>query len=165
MSARAGTDVVIAPMRAAHIEALMPFERSMFGSEAWTANGYRSELADTEHRYYVVAEQLGAEGIAAERGSLVGWAGVLILDDTAEILTVGVVPSARRRGIARALVDRLVAEAVASVIGVEYVPKSVVTVPVSTYGLPAGTIAVEPELLTLGTGVGSTMIVKSANGI
>ena len=109
---------MIAPMRAAHIDSLMPFEKAMFGSEAWTASGYRRELADTEHRHYIVAEQIGPDPVGpdpvdAKAGSLVGWAGVLILAEAAEILTVGVVPFARRRGIARVLVDRLVAEAVA----------------------------------------------------
>src|ERR1700692_4341533 len=62
-------------------------------------------------------------------------------------------------------VPSLVAEAVASVIGVEYPAKPVVGVPVSTYGLPAGTVAAAPVLLTLGLMVGSTVIVKSAKGM
>ena len=33
-------------------------------------------------------------------GALLGWAGVRVVADEAEILTVGVVPAARRRGIA-----------------------------------------------------------------
>jgi [ribosomal protein S18]-alanine N-acetyltransferase len=95
-------DVVIVPMRAEHIDQLMPYERAMFGTEAWTASGYRTELADTDRRFYLAA--LGAE-------QLVGWAGVMVIGDSAEILTVGVVPEARRRGIARRLVDGLLAEA------------------------------------------------------
>jgi [ribosomal protein S18]-alanine N-acetyltransferase len=87
-------------MRADHVDALMPYERTMFGSEAWTANGYRRELADTRHRHYVAAE--------AADGALLGWAGVMVVGDTAEILTVGVIPEARRRGIAvRLLADLL----------------------------------------------------------
>jgi ribosomal-protein-alanine N-acetyltransferase len=90
-------------MTAADIDALMPYERDMFGTEAWTPNGYRAELADTRHRYYVAAESPG--------GDLLGWAGVLVVSDTAEILTVGVVPAARRTGIARQLVGALLTEA------------------------------------------------------
>jgi ribosomal-protein-alanine N-acetyltransferase len=100
--ASSGAEFVIAPMRAAHIEALMPHERGMFGSEAWTVSGYRNELADTEHRYYIVAER---------HGELVGWAGVMVVADAAEILTVGVIETARRQGIASALVAELIAEA------------------------------------------------------
>jgi ribosomal-protein-alanine N-acetyltransferase len=95
--------VTIRPMTAADIDALMPFEREMFGTEAWTRNGYRSELSDGRHRYYVTAEGTDA--------TLLGWAGVMIIGRTAEILTVGVVPAARRTGIARRLVATLLAEA------------------------------------------------------
>jgi ribosomal-protein-alanine N-acetyltransferase len=90
----------IVAMRPEHIDALMPYERAMFGTEAWTASGYRSELADTRLRHYVAA--VGADG------ELLGWAGVMVVGDTAEILTVGVVPEARRQGIARRLLATLV---------------------------------------------------------
>jgi ribosomal-protein-alanine acetyltransferase len=99
---RSGADLV--PMTVAHIDALMPFEREMFGTEAWTRAGYRAELADRRHRYYIAAQDAG--------GALLGWAGVMVVQDTAEILTVGVVPSARRTGLARRMLADLLAEAV-----------------------------------------------------
>lgn len=89
------TQVRLVPMRLEHIDALLPYEREMFGPEAWTRGGYRSELADTRHRTYVAAE--------SSDGALLGWAGVRVVADEAEILTVGVIPAARRRGIARML--------------------------------------------------------------
>lgn len=109
----AGSVAVVA-MRAEHIDALMPYERAMFGTEAWTANGYRSELADTDRRFYLVAEadaRTGGPGASTTTAELLGWAGVMVVADSAEILTVGVVPAARRRGIARRLLDGLLAEA------------------------------------------------------
>ena len=93
----------IVPMTRAHIDALMPFEREMFGTEAWSADGYRAELADTRHRYYLAAVD--------ENESLLGWAGVRVVGDTAEILTVGVVPQARRQGIGGRLLAMLLDEA------------------------------------------------------
>jgi [ribosomal protein S18]-alanine N-acetyltransferase len=96
--------VTIVPMTKGHIDALMPYERDMFGTEAWTRSGYQSELADTRYRYYVIAE--------GPAGELLGWAGIRILDAEAEILTVGVVPAARRAGIARRMLDVLLAEAI-----------------------------------------------------
>jgi ribosomal-protein-alanine N-acetyltransferase len=96
------TEVVA--MTAAHVDALMPHEREMFGTEAWTAGGYRAELADTRHRYYVAIE--------GPAGELLGWAGVRVLGPEAEVLTVGVVVSARRHGLAIRLLDALLAEAV-----------------------------------------------------
>jgi ribosomal-protein-alanine N-acetyltransferase len=94
---------MIVPMTPAHIDSLMPYEREMFGTEAWTVNGYRTELADAKLRYYVAAE--GTDG------ELLGWAGVMVVADTAEILTVGVVPGARRQGIGSRLLHALLAEA------------------------------------------------------
>jgi ribosomal-protein-alanine N-acetyltransferase len=90
----------IVAMTGAHIDALLPFEREMFGTEAWTRAGYRAELADKRNRYYIAAEH--------GTGGLLGWAGVLIAADQAEILTIGVVPDARRRGIGTRLLDALV---------------------------------------------------------
>ena len=84
-----------------HIDAVMPYEGELFGPEAWTARGYRSELADHRSRAYLVA--LDAD--AGDR--LVGWGGVLLLGESAEVLTVGVVPDARRLGVGTALLDAL----------------------------------------------------------
>jgi ribosomal-protein-alanine N-acetyltransferase len=86
-----------------HVDAVMQYETDMFGSEAWTRAGYRAELADRRHRRYVAAED--------GRGELLGWAGVLIAGDQAEILTIGVVPAARRRGIATKLLGVLAQQA------------------------------------------------------
>lgn len=99
---RSGATVVRA-MTAADIDALMLFEREMFGTEAWTRNGYHGELADTRHRYYIAADSAD--------GELIGWGGVMIVGDTADILTVGVIPTARRTGAARLMVAELLAEA------------------------------------------------------
>jgi ribosomal-protein-alanine N-acetyltransferase len=94
---------VIVPMTRAHIDLLMPYERDMFGPEAWPASSYRDELADTRNRYYVAVE--GTDG------SLLGWAGVLVIAGAAELLTVGVVPSARRQGLARRMLTELYTQA------------------------------------------------------
>jgi [ribosomal protein S18]-alanine N-acetyltransferase len=93
----------VVPMKKAHIAALMPYEQDMFGTEAWSADGYRAELADTRHRYYRAAVD--------ENDSLLGWAGIRVVGDTAEILTVGVVPQARRQGIGGRLLAILLDEA------------------------------------------------------
>ena len=95
--------VEVVPMRPEHIEALMPYELEMFGSEAWSADGYRDELADTRHRHYLAA--------VGQDGALLGWAGVRIVAATAEVLTVGVIPAARRHGIGARLLALLLDEA------------------------------------------------------
>ena len=94
---------VIVPMTARHVDALMPYEHDLFGTEAWTADGYRTEIADTRYRYYVAVED--------SDGTLLGWAGLMVVGDAAEVLTVGVVPSARRQGLAVRMLADLLAEA------------------------------------------------------
>jgi ribosomal-protein-alanine N-acetyltransferase len=94
----------LVPMTTAHVDQLMPYERAMFGTEAWSRNAYLSELADTRLRHYVAVESAD--------GALLGWAGVMVVQDAAEILTVGVVPAARRSGLARVMLADLLAEAV-----------------------------------------------------
>ena len=93
------TAMTVVPMTAAHVDALMPYEHELFGTEAWSAAGYRAEVADTRNRYYVAVEDDG--------GELLGWGGVLVAADQAEILTVGVVPAAQRRGLARRMLAAL----------------------------------------------------------
>jgi [ribosomal protein S18]-alanine N-acetyltransferase len=94
----------VVPMTRAHVEQLMPYEHELFGTEAWSAASYRAEIADTRSRHYVAVE--------GPDGELLGWGGMLIAGDQAEILTVGVVPAAQRRGLARAMLADLYAEAV-----------------------------------------------------
>jgi ribosomal-protein-alanine N-acetyltransferase len=103
MSEVRGDDITIVPMTPTHVDALMPHERDMFGTEAWSERSYREEIADARNRYYVAVE--GPDGV------LLGWAGVLVIAGTADVLTVGVVPSARRRGLARRMLASLYAEA------------------------------------------------------
>jgi ribosomal-protein-alanine N-acetyltransferase len=90
-------------MTTAHLDTVMEHERAMFGPESWTRSGYRSELADTTYRYYLAAED--------DDGTLLGWAGLMVVAEDAQILTVGAIPSARRRGVGQALLDALLHEA------------------------------------------------------
>jgi len=98
----AGARIVV--MGRDHVAALMPYEQEMFGAEAWSRGAYLDEIADHRLRHYVAAE--------AVDGALLGWAGVMVVGETAEILTVGVVPTARRCGVARAMLAALCTEAV-----------------------------------------------------
>jgi [ribosomal protein S18]-alanine N-acetyltransferase len=103
MSASSANSVQLLPMTRDHLDLVLPHEAEMFGAEAWSRQSYREELADTRHRYYVVAID--------EVGALLGWAGVRVVGGEADILTVGVVPAARRRGTGTRLVHALLDEA------------------------------------------------------
>ena len=103
------TTAVIVAMTRKHVDALMPYEQEMFGTEAWSRASYLAELADKRNRYYVAAE--GPDGELLQRECPVNAAKQPIAE-AAEIMTVGVVPSARRVGTGRRMLDVLLAEAV-----------------------------------------------------
>ena len=81
------------------IPAVAGLERRAF-SEPWSEDAFAEELAEGNRRY-VVAEV---------EGEIVGYGGVMIVDQEAHIMTVAVDPSAARRKIGTrlmlALVDR-----------------------------------------------------------
>lgn len=91
--------MTVVAMTSRHVDLLMPYEHELFGNDSWTAQGYRAEIADKDSRYYIAVED--------EAGELLGWAGLMVVADAAEILTVGVVPAAQRRGLARLMLAAL----------------------------------------------------------
>ncbi len=95
--------VAVEPMTVADIALVLPYEAKLFGSEQWTPEAYRAELADRRHRHYVVAR--------TGDGKLQGWAGLLVIGDTAQILTIATVPAAQRRGIGQTLLSALIEQA------------------------------------------------------
>ena len=90
---------MIVTMTETHLDALMPYEQEMFGPEAWSRQSYAREIADTALRHYLAVED--------EDGTLLGWGGVMVIGSSAELLTIGVVPQARRRGLATDLLHAL----------------------------------------------------------
>jgi ribosomal-protein-alanine N-acetyltransferase len=101
--------ITVERMRPVHVPLVMAREHETFGTESWTAGMYREELEDPWNRHYLVAfDRPDAEDGA---GTLVGWAGLMVIDGTAQILTVGTVAEARRRGVASMLMDRMITEA------------------------------------------------------
>jgi len=93
---------VIAPMRWWHIEELLPIEADLFGDERWTAGMFWNELA-SGHRYLV----------GHLDGELVGYAGLAVpAPDEAWVNNIAVRREYQRRGVGRALLTALMAEAV-----------------------------------------------------
>ncbi|UAJ81625.1 ribosomal protein S18-alanine N-acetyltransferase [Leifsonia sp. ZF2019] len=84
----------------------MELERSTFVTDAWSERTMRSEVAG-EHGYYLVAFEPG------EKSRIDAYAGLLAPRGAGEgdIQTIAVAPRARRRGLARALMNALIGEA------------------------------------------------------
>ena len=84
------------------VDAIVVLERACF-PDPWRADSIRSELAEPT-RVPVVAEH---------GGEVLGWAVTLVSGDVADLLRIGVLPSARRTGTASALLTAVSAESVA----------------------------------------------------
>ncbi|MWJ18141.1 bifunctional ribosomal protein alanine acetyltransferase/tRNA (adenosine(37)-N6)-threonylcarbamoyltransferase complex transferase subunit TsaD [Clavibacter michiganensis subsp. michiganensis] len=89
----------------ADLPALMRLETSTFVSDAWSADAMRGELT-ARHGWYVVA-------VDADCGGILGYAGLSCPRGAhaADVQTIAVADGSRGRGIGRALLTRLVAEA------------------------------------------------------
>ena len=89
------------------VPAMLAIEQASF-SDPWTEETIRSTLA-LERMRVLVAEERGDEGRDGVR-SLAGYVVALIVGDEGEIADLAVAPNSRRRGLGRALIDRMLAE-------------------------------------------------------
>jgi ribosomal-protein-alanine N-acetyltransferase len=84
-----------------HIAEVLPIEDDLFGDERWTPGMLWNELA--QRHFYLVA---------IEGGQVVGYAGLAVVgSDESWVQNIGVRRDAQRRGIGRALLEALLAEA------------------------------------------------------
>ena len=96
------TAATVRPMRWWDIDALLPFERDLFGAESWSAVAFWSELAQASTRHYVVAEA---------DDELLGWAGLAAWSGEAFVQTIAVRREHQHAGLGRQLLAELLAEA------------------------------------------------------
>ena len=91
----------------ADVNAMVAIERASF-SDPWTASAIASTLRYAHMRVLVAEErgELGGDGA----GRPLGYVVAMVAGQEAEIADLAVSPDARRRGIGRALIDRLLAD-------------------------------------------------------
>ena len=94
--------VLLRPMAAADVDAVMALERALFPADAWSEGMLRDELAETATRHYVVA---------LARGALVGYAGLRFVPPEGDVQTMAVAESAWGTGIGGALLTELLVRA------------------------------------------------------
>lgn len=87
---------------ASDLDAIMAIEEASFGASAWAPETMRAEIASTWGRYLVALDGDDRE---------LGYAGLRAVGVEGDVQTIAVVAEARGRGIGRALLAELLAEA------------------------------------------------------
>ena len=87
---------------ASDLDAIMTIERASFAASAWERDTMRAEVG-SEWGRYIVAE--------AADGSALGYAGLRAVGVEGDVQTIAVAAEARGRGVGRALLAELLAEA------------------------------------------------------
>ena len=85
-------------MNAMDLVSVYAMEKASYPEDPWSLEQFKEELAGKD-RWYIVAER---------EGTLIGYAGILHRGDTCDVLTLTVDPSARRQGIGREALRRLI---------------------------------------------------------
>lgn len=102
------TPAVLREMVPADIDFITELDRQLFGVDSWPRDMFAAELMQPETRRYVIAEVSDGTGTARTAG----YAGLMCVAPVGDIQTIGVLPEFEGRGIARAMMDELLAEAV-----------------------------------------------------
>lgn len=91
-------DVKFRPWQQLDLVAIYDLEKIAYPEDPWSFEQFKEEFAGPS-RFYLVAEHAGV---------IVGYAGVMVVGDVTDILTLTVAPEFRRRGIARELLKRMI---------------------------------------------------------
>ncbi|MGC5627333.1 ribosomal protein S18-alanine N-acetyltransferase [Georgenia sp. Z1344] len=86
------------PLRPSDVRRVAELEPVLFGPDDWSASVYRTELELVGRTYLAVVD---------EEDRLVGWAGTAAGEEV-QVMTIGIDPDHRRRGLATRLMDELV---------------------------------------------------------
>jgi ribosomal-protein-alanine N-acetyltransferase len=101
-------------MRWWHIASLTPIEEDLFGAERWSAAMFWNELASGHHYLVALDEEDGGDNDDGGEGGgrILGYAGLAANPpDEAWVQNLAVRRDAQHRGIGRALLEALLAEA------------------------------------------------------
>ena len=96
------SDVTLRELEWTDLTTLAALEHDLFADDAWSEQTWWAELAGRPRRDYVVA---------IADGAVVGYAGLDVSGDVADVMTVATAPTQQRKGIGRLLLDDLVRRA------------------------------------------------------
>ncbi len=93
----------IRTMTPADLDAVVPMEREIY-PQPWSEKVFREELTRDDRRYFV----------AEDEATIVGYGGLMLVEEDAHITTVAVLPGVRSRGVGTRLMLELVEAALAA---------------------------------------------------
>ena len=96
------TEVTLRELEWTDLATLADLEQELFADDAWSEQTWWAELAGRPRRDYVVA---------VAGGEIVGYAGLDVAGDVADVMTVATAPTQQGKGIGRLLLDELVRRA------------------------------------------------------
>ena len=86
-----------------HVPAVFELEQTLFSGEEWSLDQFHAELElMPESRMYWVAKH---------EGVVIGYFGIILIDDFADVATIAVSPEFRRQGLASRMIDMMLTEA------------------------------------------------------
>ena len=80
------------------LELFAALEAEVFAEDPWTPYMIAEELSSPASRYWIATDG---------SGDVVGYGGAKVGGDQADVMTIGVAPQARGRGVGRAILDAL----------------------------------------------------------
>lgn len=96
------TAAVLRELEWTDLDTLATLEVGLFADGAWSAQTWWAELAGRPRRDYVVA---------VDGGRILGYGGIDVAGDVADIMTIATVPEAQGQGLGRRILEDLVQRA------------------------------------------------------
>lgn len=113
LGARADADgIAYQPLDSAHVADVVALERTSMGSDAWTERLVADELGRSDRTWWAAYTREGDDTTRVNApGTLIGYAGGLVVGDDLQILKIAVAPEWRRHGVARTLLAHVADDA------------------------------------------------------
>ena len=90
----------------ADVQAMHRMETTLFPADAWHIDMFLEELTHPTRTYYML--ELPAEGSEGDDGwRAIGYCGTMVVADTADVQTIGVLPEYEGHGFGRAMLEQM----------------------------------------------------------
>lgn len=91
----------------ADVQAMHRMETTLFPADAWHIDMFLEELTHPTRTYYIL--ELPVENLESGEGSwrAIGYCGTMVVADTADVQTIGVLPEYEGHGFGRAMLEQM----------------------------------------------------------